>query len=62
MSDDENNSLRNRKGGGGYDDDEDIQYSTEQDIQKDNKANIFVRKFIAKFDTDKFNNHISNVF
>jgi len=61
MSDDEN-SLRNRKGGREYDDDDGLMYSTETDIQKDEKASIFVRKFIAKFDTDKFNNNINNVF
>ncbi len=56
---DEEGSLRNRKGEA-YDDD-DIQYSTEADIIKNETANMFVRKFIAKFDTDKFNNAYLNV-
>jgi len=58
MSDEERTGVFNRKNYGGYDDDdsETFQYSTSAEQKHDEKANMFVRKFIAKFDTDKFTN------
>ena len=60
MSDDEEGRgvLRNRNRENAYADDQEfeVEYSTQAEIQKDNQANMFVRKFISKFDTDKFTN------
>ena len=62
MSDEERSGvLKNHNLGYDDDDGDTFQYSTDAEQKHDEKANMFVRKFISKFDMDKFTGACNNM-